>query len=81
MSGTTRRIGHEMPGYTVLLCRVVNNNERRFERWLSALWYCYYDRESPGLLERGHEQNKTVKRLRAYRWRWSSLLMRLSGPS
>ncbi|MEK6301608.1 MAG: hypothetical protein AABO41_12870 [Acidobacteriota bacterium] len=42
----------EMAGeFLVQLRRVVNNNERRYERLLSTLWYCYYDTENHSQLE------------------------------
>jgi DNA-directed RNA polymerase specialized sigma subunit len=37
--------------FLVQLRRVVNNNERRYERLLSTLWYCYYDTENHSQLE------------------------------
>jgi hypothetical protein len=37
--------------FLVQLRRVVNNNERRYERLLSTLWYCYYDDENHSQLE------------------------------
>jgi hypothetical protein len=37
--------------FLVQLRRVVNNNERRYERLLSTLWYCYYDAENHSQLE------------------------------
>ncbi|HYV07706.1 MAG TPA: hypothetical protein VFB82_24145 [Blastocatellia bacterium] len=37
--------------FLVQLRRVVNNNERRYERLLSTLWYCYYDSENHSQLE------------------------------
>lgn len=42
----------EMAGeFLVQLRKVVNNNERRYERLLSTLWYCYYDTENHSQLE------------------------------
>ena len=29
----------------------VNNNERRYSRLLTTLWYCYYDPQGPSQLE------------------------------
>ena len=37
--------------FLVQLRRLVNNNERRYERLLSTLWYCYYDTENHSQLE------------------------------
>jgi len=37
--------------FLVQLRRVVNNNERRYERLLSTLWYCYYDSANHSQLE------------------------------
>ncbi|HSO73432.1 MAG TPA: hypothetical protein VLU47_01220 [Blastocatellia bacterium] len=37
--------------FLVQLRLVVNNNERRYERLLSTLWYCYYDTENHSQLE------------------------------
>ncbi|MFY9608956.1 MAG: hypothetical protein WAU45_10135 [Blastocatellia bacterium] len=37
--------------FLVQLRRVVNNNQRRYERLLSTLWYCYYDTENHSQLE------------------------------
>jgi hypothetical protein len=37
--------------FLTLLRRAVNNNERRYSRLLSTLWYCYYDPENPSQLE------------------------------
>ncbi len=37
--------------FLVQLRRVVNNNERRYERLLSTLWYCYYYAENHSQLE------------------------------
>ena len=34
-----------------VLRRAVNDNERRFARLLSTLWYCYYDPTNPSQLE------------------------------
>ena len=33
------------------LRRAVNNNERRYSRLLTTLWYCYYDPQGPSQLE------------------------------
>src|SRR5438067_608728 len=33
------------------LRRAVNNNERRYGRLLTTLWYCYYDPQGPSQLE------------------------------
>jgi hypothetical protein len=37
--------------FLVQLRQMVNNNERRYERLLSTLWYCYYDRKNHSQLE------------------------------
>lgn len=37
--------------FLVQLRQVVNNNERRYERLLSTLWYCYYDTKNHSQLE------------------------------
>ena len=37
--------------FLVQLRRVVNNNERRYERLLSTLWFCYYDSANHSQLE------------------------------
>ncbi|HET9531992.1 MAG TPA: hypothetical protein VFQ92_16650, partial [Blastocatellia bacterium] len=37
--------------FLVSLRRAVNNNERRFNRLISTLWYCYYDPQGPSQIE------------------------------
>ena len=37
--------------FLVSLRHAVNNNERRYTRLLTTLWYCYYDPQGPSQLE------------------------------
>jgi hypothetical protein len=52
LRGEQNERASELAGeFLVQLRRVVNNNERRYERLLSTLWYCYYDTENHSQLE------------------------------
>jgi len=52
LRGEQNERASELAGeFLVQLRRVVNNNERRYERLLSTLWYCYYDAENHSQLE------------------------------
>jgi len=46
-----KRVAHMAGEFLRSLRRSVNNNERRYTRLISTLWYCYYDPNGPSQLE------------------------------
>jgi hypothetical protein len=46
-----RRIAGMAEEFLTSLRHAVNNNERRYTRLLTTLWYCYYDPQGPSQLE------------------------------
>src|SRR6185295_6784448 len=46
-----RRIAGLAEEFLASLRRAVNNNERRYARLLTTMWYCYYDPQGPSQLE------------------------------
>jgi hypothetical protein len=46
-----RRIAGMAEEFLASLRHAVNNNERRYGRLLTTLWYCYYDPQGPSQLE------------------------------
>jgi len=46
-----RRIAGMAEEFLASLRHAVNNNERRYGRLLTTLWYCYYDSQGPSQLE------------------------------
>ncbi len=46
-----RRIAGMAEEFLASLRHAVNNNERRYARLLTTLWYCYYDPQGPSQLE------------------------------
>lgn len=46
-----RRIAGMAEEFLTSLRHAVNNNQRRYSRLLTTMWYCYYDPEGPSQLE------------------------------